>query len=379
MNKYLLSDDQLQTRDAVRRFASGRIAPQARRIDESDEFPRALFDELAAQGFLGATVPPEYGGSGCDAVSACLILEEISRASGSVGNSLNAHMSLVSTLIADHGTPAQKDRYLRDLSSGRKLGAFGLTEPSGGSNAGDPKTRAVATGDDYLITGSKAFITNAAVADVFLITARTETGVSAFIVDRGLPGFEIGPPDRKMGMHGSPTGMLFFDDLRVPREAMLGAEGRGFKAFARALDLGRVKVAALIVGLAQAAYDAAAAYVTQREQFGRPVAAFQGVQFPVADMATGLEAARLLTLNAARMFDAGMPIKLESSMAKHFAAEAALRICDTAIALHGGYGYLGDFAVERIYRDVKCYHMAEGTSQIQRIVIARELLGRYPM
>lgn len=379
MNKYFLSDDQLQIRDAVRRFAAERITPQARRIDESDEFPRALFDELAAQGWLGARVAPEFGGAGCDAVTACLILEEVSRASGSVGNSMNAHLSLVSTLIADHGSDAQKAHYLPELTSGRKLGAFGLTEPSGGSNAGDPKTRAVPDGEHYLITGSKAFITNAAVAEVFLVTARSESGVSAFILDRGLPGFDIGPPDRKMGMHGSPTSTLYFDGVRVPRGQMLGAEGRGFKAFARALDLGRVNVAALIVGLAQAAYDAAAAYVKQREQFGRPVAAFQGVQFPIADMATGLEAARLLTLNAARMFDAGMPIKLESSMAKHFAAEAALRICDTAIALHGGYGYLGDFAVERIYRDVKCYHMAEGTSQIQRIVIARELLGRYPM
>ncbi|MFN6992822.1 MAG: acyl-CoA dehydrogenase family protein [Aquincola tertiaricarbonis] len=322
---------------------------------------------------------PSSGGGGCDAVTACLILEEVSRASGSVGNSMNAHLSLVSTLIADHGSDAQKAHYLPELTSGRKLGAFGLTEPSGGSNAGDPKTRAAPDGEHYLITGSKAFITNAAVADVFLVTARSKSGVSAFILDRGLPGFDISPPDRKMGMHGSPTSTLFFDGVRVPRSQMLGAEGRGFKAFARALDLGRVNVAALIVGLAQAAYDAAAAYVKQREQFGRPVATFQGVQFPIADMATGLEAARLLTLNAARMFDAGMPIKLESSMAKHFAAEAALRICDTAIALHGGYGYLGDFAVERIYRDVKCYHMAEGTSQIQRIVIARELLGRYPL
>lgn len=379
MNKYQLTADQRETWDAIKKFSHDRIAPFAKQIEESNEFPREIFRELGGQGYLGAAQSPDYGGAGCDAVTLCLILEEISKASGAVGNSFNTHVSLVSELINTHGTPAQKDKYLRDLISAKKMGAFGLTEPSGGSNAGAPLTRAIPDGSDYLLTGSKAFITNAPIADIFVVTAKTENGVSAFIIERGMPGFEIGPPDKKMGMHGSPTSPLYFDQVRVPKENMLGPEGHGFKAFAQALDRGRVNVAALIVGIAQAAYEASVVYARERTQFDKPIAAFQGVQFPIAEMATEIEAARLLTLNAARMFDAGLPIKLESSMAKWFAAEAALRACDTSISVHGGYGYLSDFPVERYYRDVKMYHIAEGTANIQRIVIAREILGRYPM
>ena len=379
MNKYHLSEDQLDAWNGIKEYAKERIAPLAQEIDKSGEFPRQLFNELGEQGYLGAGQPEEYGGAGCDAVTCCLILEEISKACGSVGNCFNAHMSLVATLLADHGTTEQKEKYLRDLTSGRKLGAFGLTEPSGGSNAGDPKTRAVLDGECYVLNGSKAFITNSWVADVFLVTAKTQSGVSAFILERGMPGFEIGTPEHKMGMHGSPTCSLYFDSVRIPKENMLGPEGGGFKAFARALDRGRVNVAALIVGIAQASLEAAIAYAKERGQFGKQIAAFQGIQFPIAEMATQIEAARLLTLNAARMYDAGLPIKMESSMAKYFAAEIALKACDTAITVHGGYGYCVDYPVERYYRDVKCYHIAEGTSNIQRIVIARELLGRFPI
>jgi alkylation response protein AidB-like acyl-CoA dehydrogenase len=257
MNKYHLTDVQLDAWNAAKKFAKDRIAPHAKEIDATDEFPKEVFRELAEHGYMGAAQPVEYGGAGCDAVTVCLILEEISKASGAVGNSLNAHMSLVAALVADHGDLEQKAKYLEDLTSGRKLAAFGLTEPSGGSNAGDPKTRAKREGNDYLINGSKAFISNSWVADIFLITAKTESGVSAFILERDTPGFEIGPPDKKMGMHGSPTSTIYFDQVRVPKENMLGPEGRGFKAFAQALDLGRVNVAALIVGLAQAAYEAA--------------------------------------------------------------------------------------------------------------------------
>jgi len=379
MNKYLLTEDQYDAWNGIKEFAKGMILPEAAEIDSSGEFPRELFNALGEHGYLGAGQPEEYGGAGCDAVTCCLILEEVSKASGSLGNCFNAHMSLVATLIAEHGTEVQKEKYLRDLTSGRKIGAFGLTEPSGGSNAGDPKSRAVEEGDHYVLNGSKAFITNAWVADIFLVTAKTDNGVSAFILERGMPGFEIGAPEKKMGMHGSPTCSLFFDGVRVPRENLLGAEGTGFRAFAKALDRGRVHVAALIVGIAQAALEAAIAYAKERTQFGKPIAAFQGIQFPIAEMATQIEAARLLTLNAARMYDAGMAIKMESSMAKYFAAEIALKACDTAISVHGGYGYCTDYPVERYYRDVKCYHIAEGTSQIQRIVIARELLGRFPL
>ena len=379
MNKYQLTSDQLDTWDAIRKFAQERVAPMARQIEDSGEFPRELFLELGAQGYLGAAQSPEVGGSGCDAVTLCLILEELSKASGAVGNSFNAHVSLVIELIGKHGTQAQRDKYLPDLISGRKMASFGLTEPSGGSNAGAPLTRAVADGDDYLISGSKAFITNAPVADVFVVTAKTDNGVTAFILERGMAGFDIGKGDKKMGCHGSPTATLYFDNVRVPRTQMLGPEGHGFRAFAQALDRGRVNVAALIVGLAQASYEASVVYAKERQQFGKAIAAFQGVQFPIVEMAAEIEAARLLTLNAARMFDAGLPIKLESSMAKWFAAEMALRVCDNAITIHGGYGYLSDFPVERYYRDVKMYHIAEGTSNIQRIVMAREILGRQPM
>lgn len=379
MNKYQLSADQLETWDAIKKFAQERIAPMARQIEESNEFPRELFLELGVQGYLGAAQSPDYGGAGCDAVTLCLILEEISKASGAVGNSFNTHVSLVTELIGNHGSKAQKDKYLPDLISAKKMGAFGLTEPSGGSNAGAPLTRAMPEGNDYLLSGSKAFITNGPIADIFVVTAKTETGVSAFILERGMGGFDIGRPDKKMGCHGSPTASLYFDNVRVPRENMLGPEGHGFKAFAQALDRGRVNVASLITGIAQASYEASVIYAKDRQQFGKPIAAFQGVQFPIAEMATEIEAARLLTLNAARMFDAGLPIKMESSMAKWFAAEMALRACDTAISVHGGYGYLSDFPVERYYRDVKMYHIAEGTANIQRIVIAREILGRFPL
>lgn len=376
MNKYHLGQEQLGAWDAIRSFAQEKIAPFAREIDESDAFPHAIFAQLAELGYMGAPFAPEFGGAGCDAVTVCLILEEISRASGAVGSSYNAHISLASSVIANHGSPLQKQKYLTALASGRRIGAFGLTEPSGGSNAGDPKTRAQRRGDSYVINGSKAFITNAWVADIFVITARTELGVSAFILERGMNGFSIGKPDKKMGVHGSPTSTLYFDEVVVPGENLIGDEGTGFRAFARTLDRGRVHVASLAVGLAQAALDAALAYARERTQFGKPIGAFQAIQLPLAEMATEVEAARLLTLNAARMYDAGMPIKLEAGMAKYYAVEASLRACNHAIEILGGYGYLRDFPVERYFRDAKMYQIGEGTSHIQRIVIAREILGR---
>lgn len=381
-NKYQLTEDQLAFQEGVRRFCRERIAPRAAEIDATAEFPMDLFREMAALGFMGAPYPEEWGGAGCDAVMVCLLLEEVSRASGAVGSSLNAHISLASSVIADHGTEAQKRRYLVDLTSGRKIGAFGLTEPSGGSNAAACRSRAVRKGDRYVLNGSKAFITNSTVADIFVVTARTSEGagsqgVSAFILERGMKGFAVGKADKKMGMNGSPTAQLFFDDVEVPADNLIGDEGKGFRQFAQTLDRGRINVASLSVGLAQAAMEAAVAYAKERQQFGRPIAAFQGIQWPIAEMATEIEAARLLTLNAARMYDAGLSIKTEGAMAKFFAAEASLRACSAAIEIHGGYGYMRDFPVERYYRDAKMYQIGEGTSQIQRMVIAREILGRY--
>jgi alkylation response protein AidB-like acyl-CoA dehydrogenase len=375
-NRFFLTDAQLAVQEGIRRFAEAEIAPRAAAIDEADEFPRDIFAKLGALGYLGMSSPPEHGGSGLDLVSQVLVLEEISRASGAVGSSFNAHIGLASTLIAEHGSAAQKAKYLPDLASGRKLGAFGLTEPSGGSDAGDPQTRAVLRDGQWRITGSKAFNTNGWVADTFVITAKTARGVSALILERGMPGFEIGRPDRKMGVHGSPTSTLYFDDVPVPAANLIGEEGSGFRSFARTLDKGRVNVAALSNGLARAAYEVAVRYATERTQFGKPIGAFQGISFQIAEMATDIEAARLLALNAARMYDAGFGIKQQAAMAKYFAAEASLRACDRAIEILGGYGYLRDYPVERFYRDAKMYQIGEGTSQIQRMIIAREILGR---
>ncbi len=376
MNKYFLTDEQLAIKEGISRFCAGKIAPFAASIDESGDFPHGIFRELGELGYMGVSSATEHGGGGLDLVSICLILEEISRASGAVGSSYNAHIGLASTVISEFGSDAQRRKYLPDLTSGRKIGAFGLTEPGGGSNAGAPATRAVMRDGNWYITGSKAFNTNGFVADIFVITAKTDNGVTAFILERGMPGFEIGPPDRKMGVSGSPTSTLYFENVKVPAANMVGEEGTGFRKFARTLDKGRVNVAALSVGLAQASCEAAVAYSKERTQFGKPIGAFQGIHFQLAEMATDIEAARLMTLNVARMYDAGMPIKMEAAMAKYFAAEASLRVCDKAIEIFGGYGYLRDFPVERYYRDAKMYQIGEGTSQIQRIIIAREILGK---
>lgn len=375
-NKLFLTDEQLAVQDAIQRFCDERIAPHAKAIDEADEFPHDIFRALGELGYMGMTSPPEFGGTQLDLVSQVIVLEEVSKASGAVGSSFNAHIGLAQTVLAEHGSPAQKAKYLRDLATGKKIGAFGLTEPSGGSNAGDPKTRAVLRDGIWRISGSKAFNTNGWVADTFVITAKTEGGVSAFILERGMAGFTIGPPDHKMGVKGSPTSTLYFDDVPVPPENLIGAPGTGFRSFARTLDKGRVNVAALSNGLSLASFEAATRYAKERTQFGKPIGAFQGVSFQIAEMATDIEAARLLTLNAARMYDAGLPIKQEAAIAKYFAAEASLRVCDKAIEILGGYGYLRDFPVERHYRDAKMYQIGEGTSQIQRMVIAREILGR---
>jgi alkylation response protein AidB-like acyl-CoA dehydrogenase len=382
VSPHFLTDVQREFHDSVRRFADQRIAPLAAEIDETDEFPSALFREMAALGYLGAPYPSEWGGAGCDSVMVALLLEEVSRASGAVGSSLNAHISLACSVIYHHGSEAQKRAYLSRLTTGEAIGAFGLTEPSGGSDAAACRTRAVCRGDEYLITGQKSFNTNGPVAEIFVITARTSEapgarGVSAFIVERDTPGFVVGRPDRKHGVHGSPTATLYFEEARVPAANLIGREGEGFRQFARTLDLGRVNVAALALGIGQAALDAAVAYARQREAFGRPIAAYQGVQFPIAEAATEIEAARLLTLSAARLADAGRPIKKEAAMAKFFAAEAALRAANAAVEIFGGHGYMREHAVERYLRDAKMCQIGEGTSQIQRMIIAREVLGRY--
>lgn len=382
MTVSFLTEEQQDLQVAARRIASQRIAPLAAELDRTDEFPHELFDQLGKLGYLGATCPPDVGGSGLDAVSVALMLEEISAASGAVGSSVNAHISLACAVIARHGNEEQRQAYLPDLAVGRTLGAFCLTEPSGGSDTAGLLTRARRSEDGYVLSGSKSFITNATVADVLVVTARTggqdRNGVSAFVIDRHLEGVSVGALDHKHGMHGSPTAPVFFDDVAIPASSLLGEEGDGLRQFGRVLEQGRINVAALAVGLGRAALEMAVGYARERRAFGKPIGAYQGIQWPLAEAATDLEAARLLTLNAARLADTGHPIREAASMAKFHAVEASLRAANSAVEIFGGAGYMVDTGVERILRDAKMYQIGEGTSQIQRLVIARGLLGRLP-
>jgi butyryl-CoA dehydrogenase len=369
-----------EIRRTVRDFAERRIAPVADELERRGEFPHDIIREAAGLGLLGVPFPEEVGGTGLDQVAYAITVEELSRVSGSVGIIVSAHTSLGCNPIYLAGTDAQKERYLRPLASGAKLGAYGLTEPGAGSDSRGTRTRARRDGDCWILNGGKRFITNAGVADTYIVTAITEReaesgNISAFIVERDAPGFSIGRMEEKMGLHASNTGELIFTDARIPAENLLGEEGEGDKLFLRTLDGGRIGIAAMALGLAQAAYEAASAYAKTREQFGRPIASFQGVAFMIADMATRIDAARLLTYRAAWLKDAGRPYTTEASMAKLYASEVARDVTNDAIQVHGGYGYITEYKVERYLRDAKLTEIGEGTSQIQRLVIARNLLG----
>jgi butyryl-CoA dehydrogenase len=377
---FALSEQHAEIRRTVREFAEGRIAPVADDLERRAEFPHEIIREAASLGLLGVPFPEEVGGTGLDSLAYAITIEELSRASGSVGIIVSAHTSLGCNPLYLAGTPEQKDRYLRPLASGDKLGAYGLTEPGAGSDSRGTRTRARRDGDEWVINGSKRFITNAGVADVYIVTAVTERDaesgrISAFIVERDAPGFSIGRMEEKMGLHASNTGELLFDDCRVPAENLLGTEGEGDKLFLRTLDGGRIGIAAMALGLAQAAYEAASAYAKEREQFGRPIGSFQGVAFMIADMATQIDAARLLTYRAAWLKDRNEPYGTQAAMAKLFASEVARQVTNDAIQVHGGYGYITEYRVERYLRDAKLTEIGEGTSQIQRLVIARNLLG----
>jgi butyryl-CoA dehydrogenase len=320
------------------------------------------------------------GGTGLDALAYAITVEELARVSGSVAIIVSAHTSLGCNPLYLAGTPAQKERYLRPLASGEKLGAYGLTEPGAGSDSRGTRTRARRDGDSWVIDGGKRFITNAGVADTYIVTAVTEASaasgrISAFIVEAGTPGFAVGRMEEKMGLHASNTGELIFEECRIPAENLLGVEGEGDKLFLATLDGGRIGIGAMALGLAQAAYEAASAYVTQRQQFGRPIGSFQGVAFKIADMATRIDAARLLVYRAAWLKDQGRPYGTEAAMAKLFASEVARDVTNDAVQVHGGYGYVAEYRVERYLRDAKLTEIGEGTSEIQRLVIARNLLG----
>jgi alkylation response protein AidB-like acyl-CoA dehydrogenase len=369
-----------EVRKLASEFARAEIAPHARKWDETSHFPREIFTKLGEMGFLGVVIPEEYGGAGLSYRDYVAIIEGLAAVEGGVALSVAAHNSLCTNHIFLFGDEGQKRRWLPPLASGEMLGAWGLTEPGAGSDAGGTKTTAVRDKDAWVLSGSKTFTTNASVGGVAVVMARTSPGrdhrgISAFIVPLDWPGVAKGKEEDKLGMRISDTSSLLFDDCRLPAGALLGKEGEGFLQAMKVLDGGRISIAALGVGIAEGALQAALAYAKQREQFGRPIGQFQAIQVKLADMATAVAAARLLTESAADAKDAGEKVTLQSAQAKLFASETAVKVCEEAVQIHGGYGYIKDFPVEKYWRDSKLCTIGEGTSEIQRLVIARELLG----
>lgn len=378
-DKWGLDEQQRMIREMVREYAVSSVEPRAAEIDKNCRFPVETFQEMAEMGLLGLPIPEEYGGAGADYLSYAIAIEELARVCASTALSLAAHTSLVCMPIYLFGSEEQKQKYLTGIASGKKLGAYGLTEPNAGSDSGGTETTAVKKGNQYILNGTKIFITNANYAETFIATALTEKGVgtkgiSAFIFEKGTPGFSLGSKDEKLGMRGSDWGTLQFDNAEIPAENLLGKEGEGFKYFMQTLDNGRISIGALGLGIAQGALEKALQYAKERRQFGKAIADFQAIQFMLADMAMEVEAARLLVYNAARLKLAGQLFTKEASMAKLYASEVAMRCSNKAIQIHGGYGYTKDFPVERYLRDAKLCEIGEGTSEIQRTVIARNIL-----
>jgi alkylation response protein AidB-like acyl-CoA dehydrogenase len=371
--------DQLQLRKAVREFAEAEIAPHVMEWDEAQTFPLEVVKKLGALGYMGAIFPEDLGGAGLGYIEYSIIIEELSRVDGSVGIIVAAHTSLCSNHIYKMGTDDQRARYLPKLATAEWIGCWSLTEPEAGSDAAGTRTNAVLDGGQYVINGSKTFTTNAHYADVCVAMAVTDRaaaqhGISAFLVEKGTPGFRCGKKENKLGLRASATGEVIFEDCRLAEGQRLGKVNEGFVDSLRILDGGRISIAALSIGMAQGAYDAALRYSKLRKQFGRPISEFQAIQHKLVDMAVDLDAARLLNYRAAWMLDRGRRVTRESSMAKLFASEAAVRIAGEAVQIHGGYGFIKDYPVEKFYRDVKLCTIGEGTSEIQRLVIARQLL-----
>jgi alkylation response protein AidB-like acyl-CoA dehydrogenase len=376
---FALSPQHLEIRRTVREFAEREIAPVATELERRGEFPHDIIRRAAELGLLGVPYPEEVGGTGLDTLAYAITIEELARASGSVAIIVSAHTSLGCNPLYMAGTDEQKDRYLRPMASGEVIGAYGLTEADAGSDSRGTRTRAHRDGDAWVLNGSKRFITNAGVAGTYIITAVTDREVgsgriSAFIVPADTAGFSVGRMEEKMGLHASNTGELLFDDCRIPVENLLGEEGEGDKLFLKTLDGGRIGIGAMALGLAQAAFEASSAYAKERRQFDRPIGSFQGVAFMIADMATQIDAARLMVYRAAWLKDAGKPYSTEAAMAKLFASEVSRQVTNDAVQVHGGYGYVAEYHVERYLRDAKLTEIGEGTSQIQRMVIARNLL-----
>jgi alkylation response protein AidB-like acyl-CoA dehydrogenase len=373
------TSEQHQLRKSIREFCEAEIKPHVMEWDESQHFPIDVFKRLGKLGVLGAVFPEELGGAGYSYVDYSIVMEEIARVDPSIALSVAAHVSLCTNHIYLAGNDAQKQRYLPKLTTGEWIGCWSLTEPEAGSDAGGTRTKAVLDGDSWVLNGGKTFTTNAQVADVCVAMAMTDRsasahGISAFILEAGTPGFKVGKKENKLGMRCSPTGEVLFTDCRLPAAQLCGKRGEGFIDSLRILDGGRISIAALSVGLAQGAYEAALKYSKQRKQFSRFISEFQAIQHKLADMATEIDAARLLTLRAAWLKDSGASVNKESAMAKLYASEAAVRVANEALQIHGGYGFIKDYPVEKFYRDVKLCTIGEGTSEIQKLVIARQLL-----
>ncbi|MBS1801378.1 MAG: acyl-CoA dehydrogenase [Acidobacteria bacterium] len=379
-----LTEEQERLQKEVRAFAGREVAPHVSEWDEKSEFPHAVVKKLGEMGLMGVIFPEDLGGAGMGYVEYVLAIEELSRVDGSVGIIVAAHNSLCTNHIMLAGNDEQRRRWIPRLASGEWLGAWGLTEPGSGSDAGGARTMAVKRGDRWVLNGSKTFITNGSYANCAVVLAVTDKekgthgGISAFVVERGTPGFRSGKKENKLGLRASDTAELIFEDCEVPEENRVGKLGDGFKDAMRVLDGGRISIAALSLGMGRGALDAAIRYAKERRQFGKTISEFQAIQFKLADMATELDAAWLLTMRAAQMKDEGQKVTLESAMAKLYASEAACRICDEGVQIHGGYGFIKDYPAEKFYRDVRLCPIGEGTSEIQRMVIARELLGKAP-
>ena len=373
------TEEHQQLRKTIRTFTEAEMLPHVMEWDESQVFPVDIFKKLGDLGVLGAVFPEELGGSGYSYVDYSILIEELARVDPSIALSIAAHVSLCANHIYLAGNDNQRKQYIPGLAAGKTIGAWALTEPESGSDAGGTRTAAVRQGDSWVLNGSKTFITNAHIADVFVVMAMTDRaqashGISAILVEKDTPGFRPGKKENKLGMRCSPTGELIFTDCRVPDANLIGKQGEGFIDSLRVLDGGRISIAALSVGVAQGAYEASLKYSKQRKQFGRSISEFQAIQNKLADMATEIDAARLLTLRAAWMKDTGVSVNKESSMAKLYASEVAVRVANEAVQIHGGYGFVKDYPVEKFYRDAKLCTIGEGTSEIQRLVIARQLL-----
>lgn len=376
---FRLTEEMKLLRQSARDFAETEIKPGVMKHDEAQEFPMDVVRKMAELGFLGATVPAELGGAGLSALEFVVIMEEIARVDPSVGLTLAAHSGLCLQHLLLFANPGQAKKYIPELASGKKIGSWCLTEPFSGSDSGGMKTTAVRQGDVYVVNGSKSFITNGSYASTFVVMAKTDPdkgkkGISAFILEKNFPGVSVGKKENKLGMRASDTVQINFENVRVPKDNLLGSEGEGFKQALAVLDGGRVGIAALSVGLAQGALDAAVKYSKERQQFGKTLSEFQAIQFSLADMATEIEAARLLTYKAAAAKAKGDDINLVAAQAKYFASEVAQRAATAAVQIHGGYGFIKDYPVEKFYRDVKLLTIGEGTTEVQKMVIAKNVL-----